>query len=143
MPNLFTGWIGYGTAISGNTITEPADAGYARQPVIFSPVSPYGPSVNLQPFTLGNFVAGQMLTCAAIFDAVTGGNCIAFWPLATVPQPAAGATLTIRAGAINLALIDTPRLLQNGSMPYQAGQIIGTHNKTTPITAGINVTFRA
>ncbi|WP_428375192.1 phage tail fiber protein [Lichenicoccus sp.] len=98
MPSFFSGWIGYGLTIQGGALLEPVDPGYARRQIHFSPLQ-NGTCFDTSGGTSGPSVASWgTLACAALFDAVTAGNLLLWWPLSSPAVIAAGRTYTTSMG---------------------------------------------
>lgn len=99
MASFFTGWIGYGTLVSNGVLQEPADPAYARRPIQFSLLE------NRMAFDTGSGTVGPSsiawgtLTLAGLFDAVSGGNLLVFFPLAVPITIGVGTTYTTGPGS--------------------------------------------
>jgi hypothetical protein len=88
------GYLGLLTAISGTTVTECSQAGYARQPIAFGdPVD--GIAFSAIPFTFGMGLKGTGAVGRGIYDAPTGGNLLLILPY---PTPLASGRLPWDAG---------------------------------------------
>ncbi len=123
MASFFSGWIGYGTGLQTGTLQEPADKAYSRRPIRFS-VLENGLTFDIGSGTVGpSSAAWGTLTIAGLFDAVTGGNLLAFFPLAVPVVIKAGATYTTSSGSNVLFGRD----LRDGSAvrALPAGTLIG------------------
>jgi hypothetical protein len=105
--HFIDGYLGLCSAVGTGTCTELTSAGYARQPVYFTPpvkgVSPLGNPVT---FSLATPIAGR-----AIYDAPTGGNLLMVMPVVTTIT-ASGVTYDV--GALKLTL--------TALIPYQFGE---------------------
>lgn len=99
MASFFSGWIGYGTLVSNGVLQEPADATYARRTILFSMLE------NRMAFDIGSGTVGPSsvawgtLTFAGLFDAVSGGNLLVFFPLAVPITIGIGTTYTTGPGS--------------------------------------------
>ena len=94
MANFFSGWIGYGTSLQNAVLQEPTDTAYVRRPIQFSMLQT-GTTFDLVGGTVGpSSAAWGTLTVAGLFDAVSGGNLLAFFPLLMPVIVKAGMTYT-------------------------------------------------
>ena len=99
MSGFFAGWIGYGLTVQGGAMSEPVDPGYARRQIQFSPLQS-GTCFDTGGGTCGPASASWgILAFAALFDAVTAGNLLLWWPLALPAPVAAGGTYTTSMGS--------------------------------------------
>ena len=123
MANFFSGWIGYGTSLQTGILQEPADNTYIRRPIQFSALQS-GTTFDLSGGTVGpSSVAWGTLTVAGLFDAVSGGNLLASFPLIVPVLIKARMTYTTGPGANLLSGHD----LRDGTSirAFPAGTAIG------------------
>lgn len=123
MASFFSGWIGYGTGLQAGVLQEPTDNAYVRRCIQFS-VLENGLAFDLGSGTVGpSSVAWGTLTIAGLFDAVSGGNLLVFFPLPVPVTINAGATYTTSSGS-NVVF---GRDLRDGSGThvFPTGTIIG------------------
>ncbi len=98
MANFFSGWIGYGAAVQGGVLQEPADAAYARRPILFAPLQ-NGMTFDVNSGTVGpSSTAWGTLSIAGLFDAVSGGNLLVVFPLLLPVTVGISATYTTGPG---------------------------------------------
>src|ERR1700710_425573 len=99
MASFFSGWIGYGIAMQAGVLQEPSDTAYARCPIQFSALE-NGLTFDITGGTGGpSAIPWGVLTYAGLFDAVSGGNLLVFFPLKVPVTVGAGATYTTGAGS--------------------------------------------
>ena len=145
---VFTGYFALGTAISNaGVLTEVSGGSYARLAVNLTGTAIAGLTQNLGAFVAAAAPVGGTIYYEAIFDALTGGNMIAYWPVAV---PASSTVIwgaqtlnvafnTVLAGALNLAL--TGGAGSSGSIIDQGAQI-GTVNGL-PFVTGCRLTVQS
>jgi len=146
--NAFVGYLAAGTGTG--TFTEETGGGYARQAITFGPLA-NGATSNTAGATFGpaTGAAWPTITEQAIYDAATGGNLIAWWPLATPQTVAPGGTAPVAQGGIHLRLTDLAGVA-SGSPAYaevwSAGTVFGMTGASgtgMPVTAGANISVAA
>jgi hypothetical protein len=99
LPTAVYAALGTGGTAGAGLAGEPAGNGYARQRVLFTGT---GPQRNAEALRFVFTGATGTLTHVGLFDAASGGNPLAFAPLAqTAPVSGAG-TVTIAAEALTL-----------------------------------------
>lgn len=89
-----------GTDATGVTGEPAAATGYARQPVAFTGS---GAQRNTAPVRFAFTAAGGTLTHVGLFDAVAGGNPLAWAPLASPAVLASAGTVTVPAESMTIA----------------------------------------
>ena len=99
MAIFFSGWLGYGTAVTAGVLAEPADSGYVRRPFILGDIDS-GIVKDVGSGTVGPAVtAWGAVGYMGLFDVQVGGNLLLWLPL---PQPimvASNGTITSGTGA--------------------------------------------
>ena len=137
MASFFSGWIGYGSGLLAGALQEPIDNAYARRPIRFSALE-NGLAFDLGSGTVGpSSVAWGTLTFAGLFDAVVGGNLLAFFPLSVPLMINAGATYTTASGSnvvFGRDLRDS-----TGTRAFPSGTIIGLTPDGRSMTANLPV----
>jgi hypothetical protein len=100
-----TAWfVGVGTGHTDTGLTgEPSGNGYARQVVSFTVTNDAATNSALLVFGPASASWGSMAS-VAVFDAVTGGNCLWSGALAAPRTIDVGDSLTIAANALTLTL---------------------------------------
>ena len=132
--NLFSGWIGFGTALTGNAFSEPTDSAYARRPILFGPLS-NGRAQDTLAGTIGPASAAwSPILFAGLFDASSAGNLLATWALAHPVMLAAGQTWTSQ-GAFTLTLDGEVGVSPLAPRSWAAGTRIGTVGSASVVTA--------
>ena len=123
--NLYSGWLGIGTAFSADALIEPLDAAYGRRPFVFGPLF-NGRSSDLFPGSIGPAATpwGTLLF-AGLFDSPGGGNLLLCWPLARPVTIAAGQTWTSN-GALALTLSADTTSAPSAVRTWVAGAQFGT-----------------
>ena len=137
MTGFFSGWIGYGTTIQAGVLQEPADGAYMRRPIRFSAIE-NGLTFDITSGTVGpSSAVWGILTCAGLFDAVSGGNLLVFFPLMVPVAVGVGATYTTGPGNNVISGHD----LRNapGTQAFPAGTVIGASRDGRPVTANLAV----
>lgn len=136
--NLFTGWLGFGSALAQGILSEPSDASYARRSIIFGPLY-NGIAQDVLPGTIGPATtAWAPLLFAGLFDAATGGDLLATWSL---PRPIAllpGQTWTSQ-GAFTLSLDGYAGSSPLTPRSWVSGTRIGAIRSGTTVTAMTNL----
>ena len=136
--NLFSGWLGFGTALTGNALSEPTDSAYARRPVLLGPLSA-GRAQDMVAGTVGPAsTAWSPLLFAGLFDALSSGNLLATWALAYPVVLAAGRTWTSQ-GAFTLTLDGEAGASPLAPRSWFAGMRIGTVGDSRVVTAAQNL----
>ncbi len=137
MANFFSGWIGYGTAVQGNVLQEPADAAYARRPIVFAPLQ-NGMTFDINSGTVGpSSVAWGTLIFAGLFDAVSGGNLLVVFPLLLPVTVGAGATYTTGPGTNLVSGCGMPNGVATSLFP--AGTMVGVTPDGRMLVANISL----
>ncbi len=137
MANFFSGWIGYGTAVQGGVLQEPADAAYARRPIVFAPLQ-NGMTFDVNSGTVGpSSAAWGTLNFAGLFDAVSGGNLLVVFPLPLPVTVGAGATYTTGPGTNLISGCGMPNGLATHLFP--AGTLVGVTPDGRMLVANIPV----
>jgi hypothetical protein len=100
-----TAWyVGAGTGHTDTGLTgEPSGNGYARQVVSFTVTNDAATNSALLVFGPASASWGSMAS-VAVFDAVTGGNCLWAGALTTARTVDTGDSLTIAASALSLTI---------------------------------------
>lgn len=99
LPTAVYAALGTGGTVAAGLSGEPAGGGYARQRVAFTGT---GLQRNVEALRFVFTTAAGTLTHVGLYDAASGGNALAFGPLAQ-PAPVSGAgTVTIAAEALTL-----------------------------------------
>ncbi len=136
--NLFSGWLGFGTALAGNALSEPADGAYARRPVLLGPLSA-GRAQDVIAGTIGPASSPwSPILFAGLFDALSGGNLLATWPLAKPITLGAGQTWTSQ-GVFTLTLDGEAGASPLASRSWVAGTRVGTVGNGCVVTAAQNL----
>lgn len=95
-------WLGVGTGANAAGLTgEPSGNGYARQQITQTVTGGAGTTGVDETFGPVTGSAWGNITHGAIFDASTGGNCLATGELSAAKQMDVGDTLTFPAGDID------------------------------------------
>ncbi|WP_198375837.1 phage tail fiber protein [Neoroseomonas rubea] len=89
-----------GTDATGVTGEPAAPTGYARQPVAFTGS---GAQRNTAPVRFAFTAAAGTLTHVGLFDAMAGGNPLAWAPLGTPANLPAAGTITVPAESLTIA----------------------------------------
>lgn len=145
VPFATTCYFAVGTGISNAGVFQEA-TGYTRQAVSFSGTALSGLTQSVSAFSLPTGPGtGTALTYGAIFDALTGGNCIAYWNWTVINLTAgsgnfAAVTVSIQfntyvSQALNLSLLGGAG--SSGST-LDAGSQIGTA-MGNPMIAGVRL----
>ncbi len=136
--NFFSGWLGFGTAFAANALSEPSDQAYARRTVVLSPLF-NGRAQDTIPGTIGPATQNwNALLFGGLFDAATGGDLLAVWPL---PRPivlSKGQTWTSN-GDFSLVLDGDPALSPLATRSWIAGGRIGVIGGFSVVTACQNL----
>ena len=143
---VFTGYYALGTGVSNTGVFTEATT-YTRPAVNFTGNALAGLSQAISQITGPTGPVGGVLTKGAIFDAVTGGNCLAYWDWTiTTAVPANFLAVTANvifnnylAATLNMSLIGGAGT--SGSTIDQGAQI-GTFNGQ-PIIAGTKLGIQA
>jgi hypothetical protein len=100
-----TAWyLGVGTGHTDAGLTgEPSGDGYARQQVAFDVTSGVASLSDAETFGPASGSWGTIAS-AGIFDASTGGNCLAVGALTTSRVVESGDSLTVAAGAVTFTV---------------------------------------
>jgi hypothetical protein len=100
-----TAWyLGVGTGNTDAGLTgEPSGDGYARQQVAFTVTDAVASLVDAETFGPASGAWGTIAS-AAIFDAATGGNCLAVGALTASRVVESGDSLTVAAGAVTFTV---------------------------------------
>jgi hypothetical protein len=100
-----TAWyLGVGTGNTDAGLTgEPSGNGYARQQVAFTVSGGVATLADAETFGPATANWGTIAS-AAIFDATTGGNCLAVGALTTPRVVESGDSLTVAAGAVTFTV---------------------------------------
>lgn len=98
-------YVGIGTALTGETITEWTEASYSRQAIEFGSASGgVSTNSNLETFT-SNVVSGTAnLTTFGIWDDASAGNLLVVGPVTTTRTVTNGDTATFPASSFTLTL---------------------------------------
>lgn len=142
MAAFFNGWIGYGTAVAGGVLAEPADPAYARRPYVLGDmdngiVRDVG-SGTAGPATVGWGTIGY----AGLFDAQTGGNLLLWMPLPAPCIVGVGNTITSDTGAFRYCFPG----LQSPAQPvvvWPAGSLVAWTQHRRWLTAGVSLQVSA
>lgn len=129
---IISGWYALGTGVS-NVGAFQECTGYTRPAVSFTGTSLSGLTQSVSQITAPSGPTGGVITKGAIFDSLTGGNCLMYWDWATVGAvgtnfPAFTANIifnTYLQAALNMAA--TGGAGTTGSL-LDAGAQIGTFN---------------
>ncbi len=112
-PTIYVGLSSTTPTSAGANVTEPSGGDYGREAtaaVDWNPSTEADPCVldNLNAVTFAqataNWVAGADLTHAVLFDAITGGNVIAWGALAVAKPVLDGDTAEYAAGSIDVTM---------------------------------------
>ena len=123
MATFFSGWIGYGAAVQGGVLQEPADVAYARRPIVFAPLQ-NGMTFDVNSGTVGpSSAAWGTLSFAGLFDAMSGGNLLVVFPLSLPVVIGAGATYTTGPGTNLVSGCGTPA--DRATHLFPAGTMVG------------------
>ncbi len=143
MTAFFTGFIGYGTALSAAGVpTEPSDVGYSRASIVFGQLTPFGPVAAVGGGVLGPFLNPQVVGYVGLYDAQVGGNLLCWWPLRLGLNVAAGGIITFQSGAHPITLNTVSDILEAGSRAIAAGAAIGRVGDQ-PLTSGVAIVINA
>ncbi len=135
MASFFSGWIGYGSTMQAGVLQEPADAAYARRPIQFSMLE-NGLTFDIGGGTVGpSSVAWGILTYAGLFDAMTIGNLLVFFPLMVPATINTGSTYTTGPGSNVMFGRDLRNALATQGFP--AGTVIGITPDGRQMTANL------
>ncbi|MDB5369818.1 MAG: hypothetical protein JWP20_1376 [Roseomonas sp.] len=100
LPTAVYAALGTGGTVAAGISGEPAGNGYARQRVVFTGT---GPQRNAEAARFVFTAAAGTLTHIGLYDAASGGNALAYGPLAqTAPILGAG-TVTIAAETLTVS----------------------------------------
>jgi hypothetical protein len=101
-----TAWyLGVGTGHSDAGLTgEPSGNGYARQQVVFSVTGSVATLSGAEIFGPCVTAGWGVIASAAIFDAATGGNCLAVGALTASRTIEIGDSLTVADGAVTFTV---------------------------------------
>ena len=137
-PTFFSGWIGLGYTYTAGVIAEPTDSGYSRRVVTYGPLF-NGRTDELGPGTIGPAASNwNSLVFAGLFDAASGGDLLAFWPLSRPITLAVGQTWTT-SGMFGLVLSVGSSTGAGQSVFWTAGSQIGTTTTGRPVIACQNL----
>ena len=126
--NFFSGWLGIGTALLANAVTEPADTAYVRRPIVFGPL--FGNRAqDVGPGTIGPAVQdwGTLIVAG-----------LATWTLAQPLRLAPGRTWTT-GGQFAITLSGDPATSPLVQRSWVAGSQIGTTPHGAPVVARQNL----
>lgn len=137
MTGFFSGWIGYGIAMQAGVLQEPADGAYVRRPIQFSAIE-NGVTFDVIGGTVGpSSVVWGVLTYAGLFDAVSGGNLLVFFPLMVPVTVGVGGTYTTGAGSNVISSRDLRTA--PGTQAFPSGTVIGVSRDGRSMTANLPV----
>lgn len=98
-------YVGVGTALSGETITEWTESSYSRQAIEFGSASGgVSTNSNLETFTSNVIDGTSNLTSFGIWDDASAGNLLVVGLVATSRSVIAGDTVTFPSSSFSLAL---------------------------------------
>jgi|SRR6185312_11976349 len=128
---VISGWVALGTGFPKGTFNEVSGGSYAREVLSLSGTVSGGLTQALSSIAAATAPAGDLMRVGAMFDALTGGNMIAWWEWAT---PTAVGT-AFPATTINIAFVSGVYADFNAGDVFPAGAMIGTVNGN-PMVAG-------
>jgi hypothetical protein len=101
-----TAWyLGVGTGNDDAGLTgEPSGNGYSRQQVVFTVSGAVATLSGAETFGPCTTTGWGTIASAAIFDAATGGNCLAVGALTTSRLVEVGDSLTVADGAVTFTI---------------------------------------
>lgn len=102
-PSPATIYLGLGTGLSGETLTEWGDASYARQPTLFTATTLGAgtcPNNGTETFVGTGATTGGTITHYGIWDSVAAGNLLAVGPLSSSKVVGAADTVDLASGAV-------------------------------------------
>lgn len=110
MPTVYVGFSSTLPTASGTNITEPSTGGYTRQATSAATwaAASAGATTNAQAITWtqasADYLAQANLAHGVLFDSLTGGNMLAFGPIATPKNVLQGDTPSIAVGDLDITL---------------------------------------
>lgn len=136
MTVFLDGWLGYGAGLQADSLAEPADPDYARQPFRLGDIDS-GIVCNVTSGTVGPAgVAWGSMTCAGVYDAASGGNLLFWFYLRHQADVQVGQTLTVPPGYYHLRFHDLQAGLQR-VVSWPAGCVIGALADGRPLFSGV------
>jgi len=100
LPSVVYAALGTGGTAAAGLTGEPAGGGYARQRVVFTGT---GQQRNAEALRFLFTAAAGTLTHLGLFDAASGGNALAFGPLAQNAPVSGAGTVTVAAEALTVS----------------------------------------
>ena len=136
--SFFSGWVGFGSALTSATLVEPTETAYLRRTISYAPVD--GATVrDISAGSIGPATIGwPELSLAGLFDAQRGGNLLAVIPITPPLNVLAGGTITT-SQQFSFRLSASGEVSSLTAMTWLAGSELGRTSEGSGVTACSNL----